>query len=354
MGYGNTEVFLTEQEREELIQSLMGSVVDIVIDRPIGYVHFTKGITLHYPVNYGYLPGITGGDGEEQDVYILGISEPLTRFRGRIVGVIRRKDDNEDKLIAAPEGMVITREQIQRETFFAEQYFESFAESMFETGKKIFLLSFDDGTEQDGRLVDLLNRYGIPATFNLNTALEDFVWEYEGKLVRRQRLMDTVEQYRGHEIASHSLHHYRLDTLPPPQLRREVEEDCAALRQIFPVEELGFAVPFTVCGEREIRIIRKFIRYIRLSEFADSFALPEDPYHIPIHGLFNQPDIRQRIAKFAENTLPVSVFVMAGHSYELDMLDAWEYMEELLQYIQSFGFAFMTTMDFVNTYYPKQ
>ena len=51
MGYGNTEIFLTDQERENLIQSLMGTVVDIVIDRPVGYVHFTKGITLHYPVN---------------------------------------------------------------------------------------------------------------------------------------------------------------------------------------------------------------------------------------------------------------------------------------------------------------
>lgn len=354
MGYGNTEVFLSERERENLIQSLMGTVVDIVIDRPIGYVHVTKGITLHYPVNYGYLPGIAGGDGEEQDVYILGVSEPLTHFRGRIVGVIRREDDNEDKLIAAPEGVIISRERIQQETYFAERYFDSYPESMFEPGKKIVLLSFDDGTEQDGRLVELLNRYHIPATFNLNTGLEDFVWEYEGKPVRRQHLADTVKQYRGHEIASHSLHHYRLDTLPPPQLRREVEEDCIALRQIFPVEELGFAVPFTVCGEREIRIIRKFVRYIRLSEFADSFALPENPYHIPIHGLFSQPDIRQRIAEFAANTMPVSVFVMAGHSYELDMLDTWEYMEELLQYMKTFDFTFMTTMDYVNTYYPKQ
>ena len=102
MGYGNTEVFLTQQERNNLIWSLMGTKQKIVIDRPVGYVHHTKGITLDYPINYGYLPGIIGGDGEEQDVYVLGIVQPLTEFEGRIIAAIRRTDDNEDKLVAAP------------------------------------------------------------------------------------------------------------------------------------------------------------------------------------------------------------------------------------------------------------
>lgn len=220
--------------------------------------------------------------------------------------------------------------------------------------RKIFLLSFDDGTVQDARLIQLLNKYSIPATFNLNTELENFIWEYEGRPVIRQKLSDAVQQYRGHEIASHSLHHYRLETLPPPQLRREVEEDCGNLRTIFGVQELGFAVPFTVCGEREIRILRKYVRYIRLSEFADSFAPPADPYHIPIHGLYNEVDIREKIEAFARSELPVSLFVMAGHSYELDMLDHWTYMEELLQYLRTFDFEFMTTMDYVNRFYSQE
>lgn len=134
MGYGNTEIFLSHQERENLIQSLLGKVVDIEIDRPVGHTHVTKGITLHYTINYGFLPGITGGDGEEQDVYILGISEPLVHFRGRIIGAIRRQDDNEDKLVAAPEGRVFTRQQIQEATWFVEQYFSSTIESLFSDG----------------------------------------------------------------------------------------------------------------------------------------------------------------------------------------------------------------------------
>lgn len=221
-------------------------------------------------------------------------------------------------------------------------------------GRKFFILSFDDGTVHDKRLVELLNRYGIPGTFNLNSGLEDFVWEYEGKPVVRQHLADTAQQYQGHEIASHSLTHPRLDTLYPPQLRREVEEDCMALKKIFAIKELGFGVPFTACGEREIRIIRKYVRYIRLSEYADSFVLPPDPYHIPIHALYNDPDVREKIARFARNDLPVSLFVLAGHSYELEFLNHWEYMEDLLRYIKSFGFETVTTMDFVNRCYLQK
>ena len=125
MGYGNTEVFLTAQQREALITSLMGKTVDILIDRPIGHTHVTKGITLHYTINYGYLPGIDGGDGEEQDVYILGVDVPLKTFRGKIIAAIRRRDDNEDKLVAAPEGMTFSADEIRNATWFVEKYFDS-------------------------------------------------------------------------------------------------------------------------------------------------------------------------------------------------------------------------------------
>ena len=49
-----------------------------------------------------------------------------------------------------------------------------------------------------------------------------------------------------------------------------------------------------------------------------------------------------------------ALFVMAGHSYELEVLDHWDYMEQLLQYIQSFDFEIMTTMEFVNNCYPQK
>ena len=132
MGYGNTEIFLTQQQREDLITRYLGQCVTVVIDRPVGFHHVTKGIHLDYTINYGYLPGVIGGDGEEQDVYILGVSEPLETFTGRIIGVVRRKDDNEDKFVAAPEGVPFTAAQILEEIYFVEKYFDSTVSSIFD------------------------------------------------------------------------------------------------------------------------------------------------------------------------------------------------------------------------------
>lgn len=132
MGYGNTEVYLSDWEREDLIREYMGKMVTVQIDRPVGFHHVTKGIHLDYTVNYGFLPGVVGGDGEEQDVYVLGIREPLETFTGPIIGVVRRRDDNEDKFIAAPEGLRLTAWEMAVEIHFVEKYFDSMVESIFD------------------------------------------------------------------------------------------------------------------------------------------------------------------------------------------------------------------------------
>lgn len=107
--------------RDQIIWSHMGKKVHIVVDRPVGYRHGN----ILYPVNYGYLPEVIAGDGEAQDVYILGVAEPLETFDGYIIGAIRRKDDVEDKLVAAPEGMRFHQAQIAEMVAFQEQYFDS-------------------------------------------------------------------------------------------------------------------------------------------------------------------------------------------------------------------------------------
>ena len=122
---------LSDRQREDLIHAMLGRTVTVTIDRPIGYVHVKSGITFRYPINYGFLPDVTGGDGDEQDVYILGVEEPLEQFTGRIIGVVRRADDNEDKLVAAPEGMLFHQSQIAEAVHFVEQYFDSTCESIY-------------------------------------------------------------------------------------------------------------------------------------------------------------------------------------------------------------------------------
>ncbi len=107
--------------REQIIQNLLGQRVHVEVDRPIGYCHGA----LVYPVNYGYIPGVPAGDGEEQDAYILGVSQPLSSFDGRVIGVVRRLNDCEDKLIVAPEGVKLSCTEIEQAVRFQEQYFVS-------------------------------------------------------------------------------------------------------------------------------------------------------------------------------------------------------------------------------------
>lgn len=109
------------QTRRSRMQALLGTTVHVVIDRPIGYLH---GDIL-YPVNYGYILGMEGGDGEEQDAYILGIDTPLTEFNGMVIGAVMRKNDCEDKLVVAPKGMELHQGQIAEAVRFQEQYFDT-------------------------------------------------------------------------------------------------------------------------------------------------------------------------------------------------------------------------------------
>lgn len=107
--------------RQRLVRSYLGQKIHVLVDRPIGYDH--KGIL--YPINYGYIPGVLAGDGEEQDVYILGVSRPVAEFDGIVIGAAVRRDDVEDKLIVAPEGMYFSREEMEQAVRFQEQYFDS-------------------------------------------------------------------------------------------------------------------------------------------------------------------------------------------------------------------------------------
>ena len=115
------------RERIHAMRQWLGKTVHVEVDRPIGYQHSD----ILYPVNYGFLPGTLAGDGEAQDAYILGVSQPVDAFDGRVIGIIIRNDDVEDKLVVAPEGMRFHQGQIANAVHFQEQYFDSHVLSLF-------------------------------------------------------------------------------------------------------------------------------------------------------------------------------------------------------------------------------
>lgn len=102
---------------------MIGKEITVTVDRPLGSVH-PRYANIVYPVNYGYVEGITGGDGEEQDVYILGIDRPIETFTGKVIAVVRRLNDDENKWITAPDGVSFTKEEITAAVYFQEKYFD--------------------------------------------------------------------------------------------------------------------------------------------------------------------------------------------------------------------------------------
>ncbi|MBQ3508047.1 MAG: inorganic diphosphatase [Clostridia bacterium] len=110
------------------LRPYLGKIVTIGIDRPIGYVHRKGEKTLIYPINYGYIPGVLGGDGEELDVFLLGVDHPVETYTGKIIGIVYRADDVEDKLIMAPEGKDFTVEEMTEAVYFQEKYYDSHVE----------------------------------------------------------------------------------------------------------------------------------------------------------------------------------------------------------------------------------
>ena len=102
---------------------MMGPMVNVIVDRPLGSAH-PDYPDLIYPINYGYIEGTMAEDGEEEDAYILGVSEPVSSFRGRVIAVIIRKNDKENKYVVAPDRMYFTEEEIRKAVHFQEKYFD--------------------------------------------------------------------------------------------------------------------------------------------------------------------------------------------------------------------------------------
>lgn len=105
------------------IKQFLGQIVTVKMDRPLGSKHPKHGFI--YPVNYGFIPGTTSGDGEELDAYVLGEHQPLEEFTGVVIAIIHRLDDDDDKLVVMREGRNYTDDQIRALTEFQEKFFKS-------------------------------------------------------------------------------------------------------------------------------------------------------------------------------------------------------------------------------------
>ena len=106
-----------------LAKEFLGKKIGVIFDRPLGSKHPKHNFV--YEVNYGYIPNIKAPDGEELDVYYLGIDTPLKNVEGICIAVIHRENDDDDKLVVVPEGKDFSDKEIMKAVNFQEKYFKS-------------------------------------------------------------------------------------------------------------------------------------------------------------------------------------------------------------------------------------
>ncbi len=101
----------------------LGKEVIVEIDRQLGTRHPKHGFM--YMLNYGYIPNTVSGDGEELDAYLVGEFEPVTTSNGKVIAVIHRTNDDDDKLVVSKDGKDYSDDAIIALTEFQEKYFVS-------------------------------------------------------------------------------------------------------------------------------------------------------------------------------------------------------------------------------------
>ena len=121
-GYPNQRFVLHADKSVDSV--IIGTTVTVTVDKPLGSYH-PEYKDMYYPINYGYIEGVMAPDGEEQDAYILGVNEPVGKFTGKIIAIVHRKDDVEEKWVVVPDGVTFSKEEIRRQIHFQEQYFDS-------------------------------------------------------------------------------------------------------------------------------------------------------------------------------------------------------------------------------------
>lgn len=105
------------------IYNMIGSTITVTVDRPLGTYH-PKHNDIFYTINYGYVENLIALDGEEQDAYIIGVDTPVESFTGKVIAVIHRLNDVEDKLVIAPKNSTFTKEEIFELVSFQEKFFD--------------------------------------------------------------------------------------------------------------------------------------------------------------------------------------------------------------------------------------
>ena len=227
--------------------------------------------------------------------------------------------------------------------------------------KKALTLSYDDGVEQDGRLVEILDRHGLRATFNLNSGCfpPEGTTYPAGTVHRRmpqswcRKTYDTAR----HEVAVHCLTHAMLTELPQPQVLHEILRDRENLEAVFGGLIRGFAYPFGAYSDAIVDALRASgIAYARTVYATHNFDIPQDWLRLHPTCHHNDPQLDALCDRFLneEPRWASRLFYLWGHAYEFEEQDNWEVIERFAERMGGHDDVWYATnieiVDYVNAY----
>ena len=209
--------------------------------------------------------------------------------------------------------------------------------------KKALTFSYDDGVQQDQRMVAILDSHGMKGTFNLNSGLfrEEGVPFAEGQIHRRMTEREILETFGGgrHEVAVHALTHPFLNTLPAAAIVEEVLEDRKNLERLFGKIVRGMAYPYGTSGATEtaVRVLRDCgIAYSRTTVSTGKFDLPTDWYRLPATCHHKDARLMELARTFVEGEVKqqnAQLFYLWGHTYEFEADNNWNVIEAFTDYM---------------------
>ncbi|MBQ8577900.1 MAG: polysaccharide deacetylase family protein [Clostridia bacterium] len=214
---------------------------------------------------------------------------------------------------------------------------------MFNGKMKALTFSYDDGITTDGRLIDILNRYGMRGTFNLNSAthvergnprMERIAKDRKTQVARYWR-DELADVYKGHEIAVHALTHPDLTKLSEEECCHEILADVENLTAYFGTKPVGMAYPYGTHNDAVVNVLRDCgIRYSRTTVSTRRFDIPCDLLRLPATCHHNDAALMELAEQFvnAEPETPM-LFYVWGHSYEFADRDNWDVIERFCDYM---------------------
>ncbi|MBP8156658.1 MAG: polysaccharide deacetylase family protein [Leadbetterella sp.] len=240
-------------------------------------------------------------------------------------------------------------------------------EMLFPGGKtKALILSYDDGTIHDRRLVQLMNKYHLVGTFHLNSNKlnSDNPFSYLNKA-------EIKSLYKGHEVSAHSANHPNLPDISKSEVIKEIVEDRKELERLVGYPVRGMAYPFGNTNDVVVETILELgIEYARTVGDTYAFEIPKDflRWEPSVHQFAkaywetNQPEKDKKelelfykvIADFLA-TNKLAVMDIWGHSWEMGLDEKkWDETEKYFSLLADQSSIYYTKqidlVDYINAY----